>query len=359
MGAGLNLRILRTTQPRKRVADPDLRFGQVFTDHMLIMDYTPEGKWHNARIEPYGPLSLDPATLVLHYGQAVFDGFKAFRSSTDGVVLFRPKDHLVRLNASSARLCIPPVDGTFVLDALKQLIRLDADWVPRSFGCSLYVRPVIIATEAGLGVRPAKTYCFFTILSPVGAYYREGFQPVRILVSDKYVRSVRGGLGAAKTPANYAASLLAGEEAKAGGFTQVLWLDGAERTYVEEVGTMNIFFRMGDSLVTPALEGPILGGITRDCVIRLAAHWGIHVEERRISMAEVLSAYEAGKLLEVFGSGTAAVISPVSELVFQGKSLIINQGRIGGWTQRLFESVTGIQYGKMEDPFGWTVPVSP
>jgi branched-chain amino acid aminotransferase len=275
------------------------------------------------------------------------------------VVLFRPKDHLARLNASSVRLCIPPLDETFVLDALKQLVRIDADWVPRTFGCSLYIRPLIIATEVGLGVRPAKTYRFFAILSPVGAYYREGFQPVRILVSDKYVRAVRGGLGAAKTPANYAASLLAGEEAKAAGFTQVLWLDGTERTYVEEVGTMNIFFRIGDTLVTPALEGTILGGITRDCVIRLASHWGMHVEERRVSMPEVLSTHERGKLLEVFGSGTAAVISPVAELEFRGKSLVINKGRIGEWTQRFFESVTGIQYGKMDDPFNWTVLVSP
>jgi len=359
MPGKLALRITRTTQPGPRVADPDLGFGRVFTDHMLVMDYAPGTGWHDARIEPYGLLTLDPACLVLHYGQAVFDGFKAFRSSADDVVLFRPTDHIARLNASSARLCIPPVDEAFVLDALKQLIRLDADWVPRTFGCSLYIRPVVIATEAGLGVRPAKTYRFFTILSPVGAYYKEGFQPVRILVSDKYVRAVRGGLGAAKTPANYAASLLAGEEAKAAGFTQVLWLDGTERTYVEEVGTMNIFFRVGDRLVTPPLEGTILAGITRDCVIRLAAHWGIQVEERRISMPQVLAAHEAGKLLEVFGSGTAAVISPMSQLVFQGRSLIINQGRIGDWTQRLFETLTGIQYGKMEDPFGWTMPVSP
>lgn len=355
----LSLAITRTTCPRARVADPDLAFGVVFTDHMLVMDYAHGIGWHDARIEPYGPLSLDPATLVLHYGQAVFDGFKAFRSGGGDVVLFRPKDHLARLNASSARLCIPALDEAFVLDALKQLVRLDADWVPRTFGCSLYIRPVIIATEAGLGVRPSRAYRFFTILSPVGAYYKEGFRPVRILVSDKYVRAVRGGLGAAKTPANYAASLLAAEEAKAAGLTQVLWLDGAERTYVEEVGTMNIFFRVGDALVTPPLEGTILGGITRDCVIHLASHWGIRVEERRISVPQVLAAHAAGNLLEVFGSGTAAVISPVSELMFRGESLIINQGRVGEWTQRLFETLAGIQYGKMEDPFGWTMAISP
>lgn len=354
-----SLRITPSKHPKPRVADPELGFGQVFTDHMLVMDYAQGIGWHDARIEPYGPMSLDPATLVLHYGQAVFDGFKAFRSSTGEVVLFRPKDHIARLNTSSARLCIPALDEGFVLDALKQLVGLDAAWVPRTFGCALYIRPTIIATEAGLGVRPSRGYRFFTILSPVGAYYKEGFQPVRILVSDNYVRAVRGGLGAAKTPANYAASLLAAEEAKAAGFTQVLWLDGTERTFVEEVGTMNIFFRVGDGLVTPPLEGTILGGITRDCVIRLASGWGIRVEERRISMPDVLAAHAAGKLLEVFGSGTAAVISPVSELMFRGAPLIINQGRVGEWTRRLFDTLTGIQYGKMEDPFNWTLPISP
>jgi branched-chain amino acid aminotransferase len=353
------LTIARTTQPKPRVADPDLGFGQVFTDHMLVMDYTQGSGWQDGRIEPYGPLTLDPATLVLHYGQAVFEGFKAFRSSTGEVVLFRPRDHIARLNASGARLCIPALDEPFVLEALKRLVHLDADWVPRTFGCALYVRPLILATDPDLVVRPSRRYRFFTILSPVGAYYREGFRPVRILVSDRYVRAVRGGLGAAKTPANYAASLLAAEEAKAAGFTQVLWLDGTERTFVEEVGTMNIFFRLGDELVTPPLEGTILPGITRDCVIRLASHWGLKVSERRISIPEVIEAHARGNLLEVFGSGTAAVISPVSELVFRGKSLSIAQGRVGDWTQRLFDTLTGIQYGKMEDPFAWTVPVSP
>lgn len=353
------LTITKTNQPRPRVADPDLGFGRVFTDHMLVMDYTQDSGWHDARIQPYGPLTLDPATLVLHYGQAVFEGFKAFRSVVDEVVLFRPRDHIARLNASCARLCIPAVDETLVLEALKRLVHLDADWVPRTFGCALYVRPVILATDPDLVVRPSTRYRFFTILSPVGAYYREGFRPVRILVSDRYVRAVRGGLGAAKTPANYAASLLVAEEAKAAGFTQVLWLDGTERTFVEEVGTMNIFFRLGDELITPPLEGTILPGITRDCVIRLASHWGIKLAERRISMAEVIGAHDRGNLLEVFGSGTAAVISPVSELVFQGKSLIVAQGRVGDWTQRLFDTLSGIQYGKMEDPFGWTVPASP
>ena len=351
------LQITRTTAPRPRVADPDLGFGQVFTDHILVLDYTQEAGWQNARIEPYGPFTLDPATLVFHYGQAVFEGFKAFRSDSGGIVLFRPADHIARLNASCGRLCIPPLDEALVLDAVKTLVHLDADWVPRTFGCSLYLRPCIIATEAGLGVRPSKTYRFFTIMSPVGAYYREGFRPVRILVSDRYARAVKGGLGAAKTPANYAASLLAEQEAKTAGFTQVLWLDGVERRYVEEVGTMNIFFRLGDELVTAPLEGTILAGVTRDSVIRLAHQWGIRVSERRLSVAEILEAHAGGTLQEVFGSGTAAVISPVAELRFAQSSLMINQGRVGAWTQRLFETLTGIQYGKIEDPFGWTLPI--
>jgi branched-chain amino acid aminotransferase len=351
------LRITRTTAPRPRVADPDLGFGRVFTDHMLVLEYTQESGWHDARIEPYGPFSLDPATLVFHYGQAVFEGFKAFRSDSGQTVLFRPTDHIARLKASCARLCIPPLEERFLLDAVKALVRLDAEWVPRTFGCSLYIRPCVIATEAGLGVRPSKTYRFFTILSPVGAYYAEGFRPVRILVSERYARAVRGGLGAAKTPANYAASLLAEQEAKAAGFTQVLWLDSVERRYVEEVGTMNIFFRLGDELVTCPLEGTILAGVTRDSVIRLACHWGLRVSERRLSIADIQEAHAGGTLLEVFGSGTAAVISPVAELRFAERSLVINQGRVGEWTQRLFETLTGIQYGKIEDPFGWTVPI--
>jgi branched-chain amino acid aminotransferase len=268
------LSITKTARPKPRVAEPDLGFGQVFTDHILTMEHTPDSGWQDARIEPYGPLSLVPATLVLHYGQAVFEGCKAFRSSSGEVVLFRPRDHIARLNASCARLCIPGVDAAFVLEALRRLVHLDADWVPWTFGCALYVRPVILAMDPDLVVRPSRRYRFITILSPVGAYYREGSRPVRILASGRYVRAVRGGLGAAKTPANYAASPLAAEEAKAAGVTQVLWLDGTERAFLEEVGTMKIFLRLGDELITPPLEGTILPGITRDSVIRLASHWG-------------------------------------------------------------------------------------
>ncbi len=353
----MDLRITKTTSPKPRVPDADLGFGQILTDHMLVVDYTHGTGWHDARIVPYGPFSMDPAAVVLHYGQAVFDGLKAFRHAKKGVVLFRPDRHLARLNASSVRLCIPPLDEAFALRSLKELVRLEADWVPRTAGCALYVRPTLIATEPALGVRPSRSYIYFVILSPVGAYYREGFNPVKIIVEEHYVRAPKGGLGAAKTPANYAASLLAAEEAHAQGFTQVLWLDAAEHRYVEEVGTMNIFFRIGDELVTPPLEGSILGGITRESVIHLARAWKLRVSERPITIDEVTEAHVAGRLREVFGSGTAAVISPVGELFHKGQRMVIQGGAVGDWTKRFFDTIIGIQYGTLDDPYGWTVPV--
>jgi branched-chain amino acid aminotransferase len=353
----MDLRITKTATPRPRVADANLGFGQVLTDHMLVVDYS-EGKgWHDARIVPYGPFSLDPAAVVLHYGQAVFDGLKAFRNSRKGAVLFRPDRHLARLNRSSARLCIPPLDEAFALRTLQELVRLDTDWIPRSAGCALYVRPTIIATEGALGVHPSKNYLYFVILSPVGAYYKEGFNPVKIIVEERYVRAAKGGLGAAKTPANYAGSLLAAEEAHAKGFTQVLWLDAAEHRYIEEVGTMNILFRNGDELVTPPLEGSILAGVTRESVLHLARNWKIRVAERPIAIDEVVEAHATGRLTEVFGSGTAAVISPVGELHYKGQRMVINGGAVGEWTRRFFDTIVGIQYGTLDDPYGWIVPV--
>jgi branched-chain amino acid aminotransferase len=353
----MELRVTKTEKPRRRVADPELGFGVHFTDHMLVVDHTHSKGWHDARIVPYGPFVLDPASVVLHYGQAVFDGLKAFRNARKGVVLFRPDRHLARLNNSAARVCIPPLDEAFALHTLKELVRLDAEWVPRATGCALYVRPTIVANEAALGVHPSRQYIYFVILSPVGAYYKEGFNPVKIIVEEQYVRAAKGGLGAAKTPANYAASLLAAEEAHAKGFTQVLWLDAAEHRYVEEVGTMNIFFRIGDELVTPPLEGSILPGITRESVIHLAREWKLRVAERPVTMDELVRAHTAGSLKEVFGSGTAAVISPVGELHYKAQRMVINGGAVGEWTQRFFDTITGIQYGKLEDPYGWTFPV--
>ena len=353
----MELRITKTASPKPRVPDAELGFGQILTDHMLVVDYTHGTGWHDARIVPYGPFSMDPAAVVLHYGQAVFDGLKAFRNAKKGVVLFRPDRHIARLNRSSARVCIPPLDEAFALHTLKELVRLDAEWVPRTSGCALYVRPTIIATEPALGVHPSRSYIYFVILSPVGAYYKEGFNPVKIIVEEHYVRAPKGGLGAAKTPANYAASLLAAEEAHAKGYTQVLWLDAAEHRYVEEVGTMNIFFRVGDELVTPPLEGSILGGITRESVIHLAREWKLRVSERPVTMDEVTEAHAAGRLREVFGSGTAAVISPVGELFHKGQRMVIQGGAVGEWTKRFFDTIVGIQYGTLDDPYGWTVPV--
>src|SRR5574341_2464018 len=338
----MDLRITKTEKPRRRVADPELGFGVHFTDHMLVVDHTHGKGWHDARSVPYGPFGLDPASVVLHYGQAVFDGLKAFWNARKGVVLFRPDRHIARLNKSAARICIPPLDEAFAFHTLKELVRVDADWVPRSTGCALYVRPTIIATEAALGVHPSRNYIYFVILSPVGAYYKEGFNPVKIIVEEHYVRAAKGGLGAAKTPANYAASLLAAEEAHTKGFTQVLWLDAAEHRYVEEVGTMNILFRIGDELVTPPLEGSILPGITRESVLHLAREWKIRVAERPITMDEVVQAHAAGRLREVFGSGTAAVISPVGELHYKGQRMVIDDGKVGEWTHRFFDTIVGI-----------------
>jgi branched-chain amino acid aminotransferase len=300
---------------------------------------------------------MDPAAAVLHYAQAVFDGLKAFRSRDGSVRLFRPQKHVERLILSSQRLCIPPLDPELALKSLVTLVGIEKDWVPSTVGTSLYVRPTIIANEPFLGVRPAKSYIYYVILSPVGAYYPEGINPVKILVVDKYVRAVEGGVGGAKTGVNYAASLYAAEEAKHAGFTQVLWLDGRERKYIDEVGTMNIMLKIGDEVVTPPLSGTILAGVTRDSALTLMREWGLRVAERPVTIDEVAAAARTGTLEEVWGTGTAAVISPVGELAYRGERLVINGGRIGKLTQKLYDTIVGIQYGTAPDPRGWTVPV--
>ena len=338
----------------KPLPDPNsLGFGIHFTDHMFLMDYQEGQGWHSPRILPYGNFSLDPAAVVLHYGQAVFEGLKAYRGTDGHIRLFRPRENMKRMNRSTWRMCMPQIDEEMILNAVKELVAVEARWVPDQHGTSLYIRPFIIATEAFLGVRPSKEYLFSIILCPVGAYYAEGFNPVKIFVTEKFVRAARGGVGEAKTAGNYAASLMASEEAKELGFTQVLWLDAAERKYVEEVGTMNIFFLIDDVLVTPELSGSILPGITRDSVIHLARSWNINVEERRISIDEVIEKAESGQLQESFGSGTAAVISPVGSLYYKGKNIEINRGRTGPLAQKLFDEITAIQYGDKEDRFGW------
>jgi branched-chain amino acid aminotransferase len=352
------IRITRATAKKPHPRDNELGFGTVFTDHMFVADFQEEKGWYDPRIEPYGPLSLDPACAVLHYAQAIFDGLKAFRGKDGRVRLFRPQKHIERLNHSARRLCIPGLDPEFALQSLVTLVGLEQDWVPSSVGTALYVRPVIIASEPFLGVRPARSYIYYVILSPVGAYYPEGMNPVKILVVDKYVRAVEGGVGAAKTGVNYAASLYAAEQAKHEGFTQVLWLDGRERKYIDEVGTMNIMVRIGDEVITPPLAGTILPGVTRDSVLTLLREWGgDRVSERPLAIAEVLAAAERGTLREVWGTGTAAVISPVGELAYQGRRIVVNEGRIGELTQRLYDAIVAVQYGTAPDTHGWMVPV--
>jgi len=351
------IRISRAATKKPKPKDSELTFGTVFTDHMFVMDFQEEKGWYDPRVEPYGPFPLDPAAAVLHYAQAVFDGLKAFRGRDGQVRLFRPQKHVERLIQSSQRLCIPPLDPDLALKSLVTLVGIEKDWVPSTVGTSLYVRPTIIASESFLGVRPAKSYIYYVILSPVGAYYPEGINPVRILVVDKYVRAVEGGVGGAKTGVNYAASLYAAEEAKHAGFTQVLWLDGRERKYIDEVGTMNIMMKIGDEIVTPPLSGTILAGVTRDSALTLMRDWGLRVSERPVTIDEVAAAARKGTLEEVWGTGTAAVISPVGELAYKGERLVINGGRIGTLTQKLYDAIVGIQYGTVPDTRGWTVPV--
>ena len=343
-----------TAAQRGTLPDEDkLGFGKIFTDHMLEVDYETGKGWHNAKIVPFGDVDISPAAMVLHYGQAIFEGMKAFKTVDGRIVMFRPKDHLARFNRSADILCIPQMDEAFLQQAISQLIELDKEWVPGKVGTSLYIRPFVVAVDPFVGVKVADQYKLYVILSPVGAYYASGFNPVKIKVEEKYVRAVQGGLGEAKTPANYAASLKASEEAKHEGYTQVLWLDAIERKYVEEVGTMNIFFKIGGELVTPALNGSILSGITRRTVIELAKDWGLKVNERQISIEEVYAAHASGQLEEVFGSGTAAIISPVGELCWKGRKIVINDNKTGPLSQKLFDHIFGVQTGKENDKFGW------
>ena len=351
------IRIMKVATSRPKPKDSELGFGQIFTDHMFVANFQEEKGWYDPRVEPYAPIPLDPAAAVLHYAQAVFDGLKAFRGMDGKIRLFRPQKHVERLNNSARRMCIPPLDPELALQSIVTVVQTDGEWVPRMLGTSLYIRPTIIASEAFLGVRPARSYVYFVILSPVGAYYPEGMAPVKIRVEERYVRAVEGGLGGAKTGANYAASLMAGEEAKHQGFTQVLWLDGVHRRYIDEVGTMNIMVKIGDEVITPPLTGTVLPGVTRDSVLTLLRNWGLRASERQVGIDEVMAAHRAGTLTEVWGTGTAAVISPVGELAYKGEKMVINGGKIGPLTQRLYDAIVGIQYGQAPDPHGWTLEV--
>jgi branched-chain amino acid aminotransferase len=333
--------------------ESQLGFGKLFTDRMLVIEWKAASGWCDARIEPYGPFSLDPACAVFHYAQEIFEGLKAYKWADGRLALFRPEMNARRFNQSAARICMPEVPEELFLKGIEQLVALEKEWIPTAAGTSLYIRPTLIAVEPVLGVKPSDHYYFYVILSPVGAYYAAGFNPINILVEDHYVRAVPGGTGEAKTGGNYASSLMAALEAKKKGFDQVLWLDGRERRYIEEVGAMNMFFAYGDHIVTAPLTGSILSGVTRDSVLKLAPTLGYTVEERQIDVAELFADIRAGKVTEAFGSGTAAVITPVGKLCYKDECQQLSGGNVGAITQRLYDTLTGIQTGKLADPFGW------
>jgi branched-chain amino acid aminotransferase len=352
------IRVELTKNPRQKPTDSSkLGFGKIFTDHMFMMNYDEGEGWHDARIVPFGPIELSPAAMCLHYGQSVFEGMKAYRAGDGKIRLFRPEKNMARLNSSNERLCIPLVDEEFSKRAIEKLVSVEKDWIPCAEGTSLYIRPFIFGMDPHVGVHPAQHLLFIVLCSPVGAYYPEGLNPVKIAVETKYVRAVRGGMGYTKTAGNYAASLKSQDEAEKQNYTQVLWLDGVERKYIEEVGTMNVFFVIGDEIITPALQGSILPGITRMSCIELLRSWGMKVVERNISIQELAEAAANQTLKEAFGTGTAAVISPIGQLKWKDKIMNINEGKIGFISQRLYDTLTGIQWGKIEDPFGWTVEV--
>lgn len=349
----MKITVTKTTAPKAKPDFKSLGFGRHFTDHMFIMNYTDGKGWHDARIVPFGNISLSPAAMVFHYGQEMFEGMKAYKTADGKINLFRPNKNIERMNNTNDRMCIPRVNPDDALQAINDLVKLESDWIPTEKGTSLYIRPFIIATDPFLGVHASKTYMFIIILSPVGSYYAAGLNPVKICVEDKYVRAVRGGTGFAKVGGNYAASLIGQQNAENKGYAQVLWLDGIEHKYIDEVGAMNVFFVIDGEVITPELEGNILPGVTRDSAIAFLKAKGYKVTERRISINEVFEAAENGKLQEVFGTGTAAVISPVGKLDWNGRIAVINDEKIGEISQLLYDNITGIQYGRIKDEFGW------
>lgn len=353
-----NIRIEKTKTPKTLPgADNPLRFGTIFTDHMFIMNYEAGKGWFDPRVVPYAPINLDPSAMVFHYGQEMFEGLKAYKTEDDRTLLFRPNKNIERANNSNRRLCIPEIPEDIFLEAIKTIVKVDEAWIPTKEGTSLYIRPFVIATDPFLGVRPSNKYLFIVILSPVGAYYPEGLNPVKIWIEDEYVRAVKGGIGEAKTGGNYVASLRSQVKAHDEGYSQVLWLDGVHRKYIEEVGAMNIFFKINGTVITPELNGSILPGVTRDSVINLCKHWGIPTKECKISIDEILEAYENGTLEEVFGTGTAAVISPVGQLRWEEHIMKVQDGGIGPISQKLYDTITGIQLGNLKDELNWTIEV--
>ena len=349
------VRITMSSRHRTRPDNKDLGFGRVFSDHMFLLDYTTDRGWHDPRIESYAPFSMEPSAAVLHYGQAVFEGLKAYRGVDDKVRLFRPRDHVARLERSMRRMCMPPIREELALESLVSLVEVDREWVPRGRGTALYIRPTVIATEAYLGLRPSETFTYFVILSPVGPYYAGELNPIKVVAFDKYSRSVPGGTGDIKTAGNYGGGLLAMEEAKKAGFDQVVWLDSLEHTYIDEIGNMNIMFRIGDEVVSPPLSDTILPGVTRASVLTLMREWGVRVVERRISIDEIADLSQSGRLREVWGTGTAGVICPIGEIVHRDRRIAINGN--GELTTQLYDSLLAIQYGTVPDAHGWMVEV--
>ena len=354
----LDIQITRSASPKARPADETkLGFGKIFTDHMFLMDYTLGQGWHDPRIVPYGPFSLDPACVVFHYAQELFEGMKAYRTADNTIQIFRPDCNAKRMQDSCDRMCVPQIPVEDYIQAVKALVEIDKDWVPHSDGASLYIRPFIFATDVGLGVHASHHYTFCIIAAPSGAYYAEGINPVRIYVEDDYIRAAPGLTGFTKCGGNYAASIKAGELAEEKGFAQVLWLDGVEKKYVEEVGSMNIFFKIAGKVYTAACVGTVLPGVTRRSCIELLQEWGYEVVEGKLAIADVMKAGHDGTLEEVFGTGTAAVVSPVKELDWKGDAVYIGDGKIGPVTQKLYDTMTGMQWGRIPDDKGWIVPV--
>lgn len=353
----LNIKFEKTQHPKTKPDENNLKFGTIFTDHMFIMDYQTGKGWYEPRIIPYQSISLEPSAMVFHYGQEMFEGLKAYKALDGRILLFRPNKNIERANNTNRRICIPEIPEEDFLQAIIKTVKTDKDWTPQKEGTSLYIRPFIIATDPFLGVRPSDTYKFMIILSPVGAYYPTGLAPVKIWIEDEYVRAVRGGIGEAKTGGNYVASLKSQVKAHDEGYSQVLWLDGVHRKYIEEVGAMNIFFKINGTVVTPVLNGSILPGVTRDSTIALCKKWGLTVEEKKISIDDVFEAYKNGTLEEVWGTGTAAVVSPVNELRWENEIMTIGNGEIGELTHKLYNTITGIQRGTLEDDMGWIVEV--
>jgi len=349
--------ITKNPHPAVKPDPKTLQFGKVFSDHMFLLNYDAGQGWHDGRIVPYGPFSLAPSAMVFHYAQEVFEGLKAYRTAEGSVQLFRPDENARRMIASCQRLCIPPIPEETFVKAVKALVSLDSDWVPDAPGTSLYIRPFVFATDASLGVHASQSYIFAIITGPVGAYYAGGMAPVKIYVENDDVRAVRGGTGFTKCGGNYAASIRAGERAEEQGYAQVLWLDGVERAYIEEVGSMNVMFKINGTVVTPKLTGSVLPGITRKSCLELIRDWGIPCEERLITAEELFQAGAAGTLEEAWGTGTAAVVSPIGEMGWKDQHVVVNGGKVGHLTQRLYDTLTGIQWGKECDPYGWTVKV--